>query len=296
MPITELDTFVRKFHQLWHAGLNAHLHLNCHAGAAHVGLSLDLGHAPGPAHHQADPFPHHRRSPSYQRRRARREAARADSNNTAEVSKDCVVNEENNSDAEIASVTATDFATDCVNEKQENDTKENESVNIEVEAEKAVQENEVDNQEDDVVENETVDKNIEVQEENIEVEKDDEEIEKTLSVQANTIPDIIPVYCVATIENCPDANLNGDYGDSIRRFLTSEQHLAQNIVSTDLEYISCRSFRNNIYTHTVSVVIHVKTARLWESPASYIRKHLGISNYWTRSNGTVVRLSRIHQK
>ena len=176
-----------------------------------------------------------------------------------------------------------------MNEKQENDTKENESVNIEVEAEKAVQENEVDNQEDDVVENKTVDKNIEV-------EKDDEEIEKTLSVQDNTIPDIIPVYCVATIENCPDANLNGDYGDSIRRFLTSEQHLAQNIVSTDLEYISCRSFRNNIYTHTVSVVIHVKTARLWESPASYIRKHLGISNYWTRSNGTVVRLSRIHQK
>ena len=71
----------------------------------------------------------------------------------------------------------------------------------------------MDNQEDGVVENETVDKNIEVQEENIEVEKDDEEIEKTLSVQANTIPDIIPVYCVATIENCPDANLNGDYGD-----------------------------------------------------------------------------------
>ena len=57
-----------------------------------------------------------------------------------------------------------------------------------------------------------------------------------------------------------------------------------------------RSLRNNLYTHTLSIVVFVKTARLWESPANYLRKHLGLTNYWTLSNGTIVRLSRIHQK
>ena len=57
--------------------------------------------------------------------------------------------------------------------------------------------------------------------------------------------------------------------------------------------MATRSFRNNVYTHTLSIVVYVRTARLWESPANYLRKHLGLSNYWTRSNGTVVRLSRI---
>ena len=109
-------------------------------------------------------------------------------------------------------------------------------------------------------------------------------------------PDVIPVYCVATLENCPDANLDDEYGQSIRRFLLSEQHLVQNISSVHLEHLSSRSFRNDSHTHTVSVTMYVRTLRLWESPASYVRKHLGLANYWERSNGTIVKLSRIHQK
>ena len=176
-----------------------------------------------------------------------------------------------------------------------------------VEAEEAVQENETHNENDkheDDAENTVEDVNIEnaekvpdihVQRENFVVENNDEET-RPVSQQATAIPDVIPVHCIATIENCPDATLNKDYSESIRRFLGSEQHLSQNIVSAELSYVSSRSFRNNIYTHTVSVVMYVKTARLWENPANYIRKHLGLSNYWTRSNGTIVRLSRIHQK
>ena len=104
------------------------------------------------------------------------------------------------------------------------------------------------------------------------------------------------VYGTATIENCPDAELNNDYGDSIRRFLHSEPHLVQNISSVHLQHLSSRCFRNNTHTHTVSVIMHVKTGRLWENPASYDRKHLGLANIWERANGTIIKLSRIHQK
>ena len=60
--------------------------------------------------------------------------------------------------------------------------------------------------------------------------------------------------------------------------------------------MSSRSFRNNLYKHTVSIILYVKTARLWESAASYVRKHLGVSKYWERSNGTVNRLEFTRSK
>ena len=55
MAVTEVDSFVRKFHQLWKAGLTAHLDLDTHAGGAWVGLRVQLGHVPGPLHHQVKP-------------------------------------------------------------------------------------------------------------------------------------------------------------------------------------------------------------------------------------------------
>ena len=77
MVVTELDSFVQKFHQLWRAGLNAHLDLDTHAGNAWVGLRVELGHVPGPIHHH--PFnKKSQESPSCQRRRERRAAERND--------------------------------------------------------------------------------------------------------------------------------------------------------------------------------------------------------------------------
>ena len=110
------------------------------------------------------------------------------------------------------------------------------------------------------------------------------------------IKELISVYCIATLDNCPDSVLNHDYGDSIRRFIHCEHHLAENIASTELNHLSSKSTLNNKYVHTVAVTLQVKTTRLWESASKYVRKHLGLDNYWTRSNGTVVKLSRIHQK
>ena len=90
MFITELDTFVRKFHQLWNDGLTAHLDLDTHAGNAWVGLRVQLGQVPGPPHQQVQPSPQqvHRKfeSPSRQRRRARRAAAKAENTKKTEAS------------------------------------------------------------------------------------------------------------------------------------------------------------------------------------------------------------------
>ena len=79
MFVTELDTFLHKFHQLWSAGQSAHLDLETLAGNAWVSLRVQLQH-PGHLHHQfRPPFPQYQKkqdSPSRQRRRARRTAAR----------------------------------------------------------------------------------------------------------------------------------------------------------------------------------------------------------------------------
>ena len=81
MFVSELDSFVKKFHQLWRAGHNAHLDLDTYAGKAWVGLRLQLGDAPGPKHHQFHPR-EKVESPSRVRRRARRAAAKLAKNSS----------------------------------------------------------------------------------------------------------------------------------------------------------------------------------------------------------------------
>ena len=89
--------------------------------------------------------------------------------------------------------------------------------------------------------------------------------------------------------------LSQEYGTSLEKYLASEQHLCQNIASAQFSHESCRRLRNN-FVHTVAVVLQVRSDRLWENAASYIRKHLGVSNEWSKGNGTIIKLTRIHQK
>ena len=75
--MTELDSFVHKFHHLWRSGLTAHLNLETHAGEAWASIRVQLGHDPGRQHQQVhDPFQHRHRGPAYYRRQAKRKAAR----------------------------------------------------------------------------------------------------------------------------------------------------------------------------------------------------------------------------
>ena len=104
MAMTELDTFICNFHQLWQCGQTAHLDLDTHAGTAWVGLRVQLGHHP-PAplyHHPGYHHPQHvpRASLSRERRRKRRAAAAAQRN-----------------DVNAFSVTATEIVVDALNKK-----------------------------------------------------------------------------------------------------------------------------------------------------------------------------------
>ena len=75
--MSELDSFVLKFKQLWNRGHEAHLEVDSKSGKAWVGLHLCLGNAPGPVH-ETDKF---KISPSRERRRIRRSAAKEESSN-----------------------------------------------------------------------------------------------------------------------------------------------------------------------------------------------------------------------
>ena len=75
MSITELNTFVRKFQQLWKDGFTAHLDMDTQVGNVWVCLRLNLARVPGPIHGNTPPRQHV--PPSRLRRGARREAARS---------------------------------------------------------------------------------------------------------------------------------------------------------------------------------------------------------------------------
>ena len=73
----ELSSFINKFRQLCHAGLDAHLAVDAHAEEAWVHLRVRLGKAPGPLYEAPLKTKGKiRNSPSRQRRRARRVAER----------------------------------------------------------------------------------------------------------------------------------------------------------------------------------------------------------------------------
>jgi hypothetical protein len=106
-------------------------------------------------------------------------------------------------------------------------------------------------------------------------------------------PQVVAVYATAVFENCPTSQLEQEDLESLQRFLTSENHLKQNISEIKLKELSSRSFRNNVYTHTLSVELHIATFRLCEPQVNYIRRNLEKSE-WKRSNGTLIGLNRIH--
>ena len=110
MFVKELDSFLKKFHQLWIAGHSAHLDLESHAGRAWVGLRVQLGHhAPLPPYHLPHNFPqysHKKDSPSRQRRRAKRAAAaqKANAEEASKINKEVAVDVAENESAEEAIV------------------------------------------------------------------------------------------------------------------------------------------------------------------------------------------------
>ena len=76
MAISELDSFIMKFKNLWQAGRNANLTIKTIDGKVEANLSVELGDPPVLSRH----FQYNKSSPSRQRRRDRRASARATAN------------------------------------------------------------------------------------------------------------------------------------------------------------------------------------------------------------------------
>ena len=129
MRVTEFDSFMGKFHQLWRAGESAHLDLDCPAGKAWVGIRLQLGHAPDPVERIQPQYSGPARGPAYQRRQERRRAAAVEA---ATVSEKTDSSENHEDDVAAAEKQDSDVSA----EKHLNESSVNES------ADKAVNDNE----------------------------------------------------------------------------------------------------------------------------------------------------------
>ena len=253
-----MNSFVQKFHQLWQAGYTGHLDISSHAGKACVGLRVQLGY---PYQSQESFYtPRHNMNcgPSRLRRRARRAAARAEKNGGV----------------------ATGIKANVVN-SQQNDNLENSS-NEDIPLEST----------ENVVTNEVLVKNANIAEN---VAASDLGSNDACTTGNIAQPDTSSVFCVATLDNCPNEVLDKEDADSIRKCLFEEKDMLENVYSSKFEIISSRSLRHNKFVHTISVELKVKMSKLQESPVQYVKKQLGLKN-WSLENGTTVRLSRIHSK
>ena len=114
--------------------------------------------------------------------------------------------------------------------------------------------------------------------------------------EVNVVKEIVTIKATAIIEDSPNVTLASDEIESIYRFIASKDHLIKNIADAQVTHLSSREFRNQKYKHTVGVRIIVKTGNLWEGARSYIWRHLGGDNAWTRGDGTRITLVKIHQE
>ena len=122
------------------------------------------------------------------------------------------------------------------------------------------------------------------------------EVANEINEDVKTLPDIVEVYALASFRNSPNASLMRDDIESMGRFVTSKDHLKRNIAKVEYDVITSDGINSNgTYDYTVKVKILVFRRNLWEGARSYIWKHLG-SDIWERGNGTIISLSRIHQK
>ena len=110
------------------------------------------------------------------------------------------------------------------------------------------------------------------------------------------VPSVIELHATAYFENSPYDRLTEEDFQSLGKFVTNSDHLQQNVHKVVIDSQSSYQENTGTLTHTAKLRIYVLTERLWETPRSYIWKHVGGDNCWVKGNGTKVTLRRIHQK
>ena len=89
------------------------------------------------------------------------------------------------------------------------------------------------------------------------------------------------IHATTVVECSLHPQLKQEDTESFQKFLLSEDHLEKNIVKMNMKFetVSSKGFRNNRFTHTVSLELHVFLSCLWESPLSYIAKQ--VMGHWS---------------
>ena len=118
-------------------------------------------------------------------------------------------------------------------------------------------------------------------------------VEKPVASQRQS--EVVEIFGTAFIEKSPYNALSQDELDSIQRFIFSNDHMKKNIVNVEFNPISSRESSSGCFQHIVGLKIFVKTINLWESPRSYVFRHVG-QDTWERGNGSSISIRRIHQK
>ena len=108
-------------------------------------------------------------------------------------------------------------------------------------------------------------------------------------------PSVAYIHATATFESSPFTTLDKEEINSILRCFAQKDHLRKNIADVKFSSSISRPGAGNLFKHVVGIMILVKMDTLWESPRSYIWRHLG-QDGWKRSNGTTIELTKIHQK
>ena len=122
-----------------------------------------------------------------------------------------------------------------------------------------------------------------------------ENMQKGSNESKGSLNNKVNIHATAVLNNSPFSRFDQEEKESILRCIAAKDHLRRNIEDVEFCNSSSRMCSNNLYQHNIDVVFLVRTGALWESPRSYVWKHLGQEG-WRRGNGTTIHLSRIHQK
>ena len=320
---SEIESFVWKFNQLWNCGYEAHMDLNACGGYAWVGLRLNLGQHPNMNYvTSTKTF-----SPARNKRKMKREAER-ESNATKNIDHSTLLstatvmtsenavyeessahisftqeevmidnnvqnaNSHQDSEADMIAEMSDgeqseliDFngsSAEQVDQPSEGDSSTPKLEIVATKTENILSSNDIIGTESLLTEEQTSQENGSVNENVNVVDKPAQSV-------------IAPVFATAIIKGSPFSTFATEELDSLVRFLTDKEHLKRNILNIEYGLTSSRECSDKSYQHVVSLKLTVSTASLWESPRSYLWKHIG-QNTWTRGNGSEINVIKIHQK
>ena len=123
--------------------------------------------------------------------------------------------------------------------------------------------------------------------------------EKKDTINANqdqTKPKEAIIYATVVLDSCQQNQVTWKNFDSVSQIIDSKEHLRQNIEHFEFGNMSSSDIDNRQFKHQIQAVLKVKTYQLWESPRSYLWRHLGKNSTWTLEDGTEVSIIRIHQR